>query len=82
MQQLEVYCSVSNCHYWSQGNHCHANKILITSDSVGADQPDNFDAPEVTNSLQTPCNSCMETCCKSFVHKDSQGVTVDGIYKQ
>lgn len=82
MQQLEVHCSVSNCHYWSQGNHCHANKILITSDSVGVDQPDHYDAPDVTNSLQTPCNTCMETCCKSFVPHDSNLTAADGIVKQ
>lgn len=80
--QLEVYCTVNNCHYWNQGNKCHANKILISSDSVGANEPDSYDATTMSTSMQTPCDTCMETCCKTFVVKNSANVTADGVMKK
>ena len=80
--QQEIYCTVNNCHYWSQGNHCGANKILVTSDSMGRTMPDTWDAPQATNAQATPCGQCMETCCKSFVQAGKPETGVDGIYKQ
>lgn len=82
MPQQEIYCTVNNCHYWNQGNHCKANKIMVTSDSMGDTMPDTFDAPQASTAQQTPCNTCMETCCKSFVQAGKPETNVDGIYKQ
>lgn len=80
--QLEVMCTVSNCHYWSQGNKCHANQILIVSDDFAEKQPDSVDAPTASSAPQTPCNTCMETCCKTFVPKNSDQTTLDGVYRK
>jgi len=76
-----IYCSVNNCHYWSSGNVCIANEIMVTHDRAGSEMPDNFDAPQHQQMTATPAQTCMETCCKTFVHKGSQHTNVDGVYK-
>ena len=81
MNQQHIHCIVNNCHYWAQGNKCVANEILVASDQFGADQPDTVDATMAKQLSPTPTNTCMETCCKSFVPKDSEATGVDGIQK-
>ncbi len=76
-----VNCSVNNCHYWVQGNVCGASSIMITSDQVGYDEPDSFDAPQASLAPPSPVESCMETCCKTFVMKGSPHIEDDGVYK-
>jgi hypothetical protein len=66
-QNQHIHCLVDNCHYWSEGNRCQANEIMVTSDSFGATQPDEVDAKQSMNLSPTPTNSCTETCCKTFV---------------
>ena len=78
----EIYCSVNSCHYWSNGNHCKANKIFVVSDSLGAEMPDTYDVMQASTAPATPSETCMETCCKSFVHKNSGQKNVDSVYKQ
>ena len=81
VHKLEVYCTVSNCHYWKQGNHCDANEILITHDSHAAREPDSVDAPQASSLEQTTADTCMATCCKTFVHSGSNEVGADGVYR-
>lgn len=76
-----VYCSVNNCHYWTQGNHCGASSILITSDQFGFNEEDSYDAPQSAQTPPSPVESCMETCCKTFVVKGSSHIEDDGVYK-
>lgn len=76
-----VHCSVNNCHYWDQGNVCGASEIMITSDTVGYNEPDSFDAPQASLAPPSPVDSCMETCCKTFVMKGSPHTEDDGVYK-
>lgn len=70
MPQIEVYCTVQNCYFWKDDNLCGADKILITSDEVGAQFSQEVDAPQLQQILsevgETPSESCMETCCKTF----------------
>ncbi|MFA5535657.1 MAG: DUF1540 domain-containing protein [Bacillota bacterium] len=77
--QQSIHCSVDNCHYWHEGNRCHADQIMVTADTIGASMPDSFDALQAANAPSTPVNSCMETCCKSFVQKGSQSIRMDGL---
>lgn len=79
--KLEVYCTISNCHYWASGNHCHANQILITSDNLAAQEPDSVDAPQASTMEHTPTSDCMSTCCKTFVPSGSGKVERDGVYR-
>ncbi|MGE5577074.1 MAG: DUF1540 domain-containing protein [Syntrophothermus sp.] len=75
-----IRCSVNNCHYWAQGNDCHASEILVTSDAFGSAEPDSFDAPEASTANPTPATTCMETCCKTFVRKDDKSAhRADGV---
>jgi hypothetical protein len=78
----KIHCSVANCHYWKNGNICDASEIMVTSDSLGSTMPDSFDAPQASTAGETPVNSCMETCCKTFVHTNSTTKNADGIYKK
>ncbi|SHK47509.1 DUF1540 domain-containing protein [Desulforamulus aeronauticus] len=76
-----IHCIVSNCHYWSQGNKCEANEILVATDKFGASQPDQIDATTATQLTSESAGTCMETCCKSYVSKGSQKVSADRITK-
>ncbi|MCL4441590.1 MAG: DUF1540 domain-containing protein [Firmicutes bacterium] len=78
----EIYCSVNSCHYWNSGNHCKANKIFVVSDNAGDSMPDTYDAPMASTAPSTPVNTCMETCCKTFVLKGKPEINVDGVLKQ
>ncbi|MEG3071699.1 MAG: DUF1540 domain-containing protein [Candidatus Syntrophopropionicum ammoniitolerans] len=41
--QQNIHCIVSDCHYWNQGNKCHADQILVANDAFGSMQPDQVD---------------------------------------
>ncbi len=77
-----IYCSVQNCHYWKKGNVCAANEIMVTSDKIGDSALDSYDAPDHMDFKSTPANSCMDTCCKTFVEKGSKNFNEDGVMKQ
>ncbi|MCR4397518.1 MAG: DUF1540 domain-containing protein [Firmicutes bacterium] len=64
-----IRCSVSNCHYWADGNYCSAEQIVVTSDRMGDTTPHTFNALEASQFPRTPAGSSMETCCKTFVTK-------------
>ena len=81
MPQATIRCSVSNCHYWGQGNYCEAEEILITSDEIGKSYTDSFDAPVVSATFSTPVDHCMSTCCKTFVAKNTSMYALDGVKK-
>ena len=83
-QQVEqhIHCSVNNCHYWEQGNMCHANEIMVTSDKMSETLPDRIDAPSAAQITATPVNTCMDSCCKTFVQKDSNKINVDGVLRK
>ncbi|MFY9174500.1 MAG: DUF1540 domain-containing protein [Peptococcia bacterium] len=80
-QQQHIHCIIDNCHYWAQGNKCHANEILITTDSFGASQPDNIDCNMASQLSPAKANTCMETCCKTYVQKGSNQIKVDSVKK-
>lgn len=56
-----------------------AEEIIVTSDTLGAQKPDSFDAPDAGRAPVTPVKTCMETCCKTFVERGSDQVTADGV---
>lgn len=69
MATLEVRCTVSNCHYWDEGNRCGADRILITLDKIGR-QFERTDSTRIENIIeevgQTPADQSVETCCQTF----------------
>ena len=83
-KNVMVNCSVNTCHYWRQGNICDAQQIMVTADSMAAAAPDRIDAPLANEVTPTPVDNCMQTCCKTFVHKTASGRAkrMDGVQLQ
>jgi hypothetical protein len=77
-----IMCSISNCHYWDQGNVCQASQIMVTSDSLADPAPDSLDAPQAATVQATPVEACMETCCKTFVERNSPHLYDDQVTRK
>jgi len=50
-EKQHIHCLVDSCHYWSQGNMCQANEIMVTSDTFGSSQPEEVDAKRANHFL-------------------------------
>lgn len=74
-----IHCIVNDCHYWSQGNKCEANEILVSTDAFGASKPDRIDATMAKQLTPTSAGSCMATCCKTYATKGSGKAGVDNV---
>lgn len=76
MPQVEVSCTVRNCHYWAEGEHCTAEKILITTDHIGQRYGESLDAGDAGRLARahgaTDAAGCADTCCKTFTAADPQ----------
>ena len=74
MPKPEVYCTMDDCHYWADGCHCTAEKILITTDRIADTYPEATDADSVQDLVRqhgkTPAEHCVDTCCKTFTPRD------------
>lgn len=79
MNQQHIHCIVQDCHYWKQGNMCTANEILVATDQFGDKQPDRIDAVMAKQLTPETAGSCMATCCKTYVPKNSAKVTADNV---
>jgi hypothetical protein len=77
-----IHCLISNCHYWSHGNKCEANEIIVTHDKFGAEQPDRIDAHMANQLTPSPVDNCMSTCCKTFVLSGTSEINVDGVKRK
>ncbi|MDD3653136.1 MAG: DUF1540 domain-containing protein [Desulfotomaculaceae bacterium] len=78
----QVFCSVSNCHYYGQGNVCQANQIMVTSGTMAQNLSPHIDVPYAAQISQTPVDKSPETCCKTFVHKNDFFQNTDGALKK
>ncbi|WP_347491152.1 DUF1540 domain-containing protein [Desulfoscipio sp. XC116] len=76
-----VHCIINNCHYWKEGNKCLANEILVTPDAFASEQLDSIDATMAKQLTPAAADSCMSTCCKTFVPKSSAKINADNITK-
>ncbi|NQS75571.1 MAG: DUF1540 domain-containing protein [Peptococcaceae bacterium] len=76
--QQNIHCIVSDCHYWNQGNKCHADQILVANDAFGSMQPDQVDVNTASQLTPGTAGSCMATCCKTYVTKGSNKIEADG----
>jgi len=61
----DVNCTVDNCQYWTNGNLCSAQQIIIQSDVEGGVSPN----AKLENLAGTPADSVDETCCQTFKAK-------------
>ncbi len=76
-----IHCLINNCHYWTNGNKCEANEILVTPDNFAANKQDSIDATIAKQLTPASADSCMSTCCKTFIHKGSDKIDADNINK-
>lgn len=81
MQAQQIRCSISNCHYWLQGNQCGADQILVTSRAMANSLPDAMDAPDAPQVVETPVHTYDSSCCKTFVSKQAYAAFEDGVTK-
>ncbi|MDD4335323.1 MAG: DUF1540 domain-containing protein [Desulfotomaculaceae bacterium] len=79
MTDQHIHCIVSDCHYWNQGNKCHANEILVANDAFGSQQPDNIDVASAGQLTPGTAGTCTATCCKTYVTKDSDQIKSDTV---
>lgn len=63
-----VKCSVSNCHFWAEGNSCSADQILIEVDGQAANAHDTEFAVEAGIEQHHAAKSAA-TCCETFQPK-------------
>lgn len=76
-----IRCSVSNCHYWMQGNYCEASSIMITSDELPRNTFHGIEASAITQ-VDTPVGQCEQTCCKTFISSQERDEhRRDDVYK-
>lgn len=62
-----VKCSVSNCHFWAEGNSCNADQISIEVDGQSANAYDTEFAEEA--GMQHDAAKSAATCCETFQPK-------------
>lgn len=80
--QQNIWCSVSNCHYWTKGNKCVAERILITSNEMARTLPPAIDSPYAGQMPGTPVPACVDSCCKTFVSKGDFESFEDGVNRK
>ena len=76
-----IPCSVENCQYYSDGNYCAANEIMVMGDVQGQAYPDTIDHNMASSVPTYNAESCMSTCCKTFVHRGSGKTKADDTYR-
>ncbi|WP_048602676.1 DUF1540 domain-containing protein [Rubeoparvulum massiliense] len=70
----DVKCSVSNCHYWAEGNHCAADAIMVKVD----DHTNSYFKTEFANDMDQQnldkghAVNNRGTLCETFRKKESQ----------
>lgn len=68
----QVKCSVANCEYWSAGNNCSADLIMIDIDKHANAR---FDAEFAGEAFDTQhkdqADNTKDTCCHTFKPRSS-----------
>ncbi|NEW05225.1 DUF1540 domain-containing protein [Paenibacillus sp. SYP-B3998] len=69
----DVKCAVANCEYWTQGNRCNANSIMIEVDQhATANYKEEFAGESFGSDHQDAANKAASTCCHTFEFKKSK----------
>lgn len=65
-----VKCSVSNCEYWTEGNQCNADAIMIEVDAhANAKFNTEFAGESFDSEHQDQAVAASATCCHTFEPK-------------
>jgi hypothetical protein len=66
----DVKCSVANCEYWSQGNKCHADTIMVEIDQhARANYNVEFAGEGFDTEHKDFASKAASTCCQTFEPK-------------
>jgi hypothetical protein len=69
----DVKCSVANCEYWSQGNNCHADVIMIEVDKhANAKFNEEFAGESFDSDHKDKASNVANTCCHTFELKKAK----------
>ncbi|GFR37431.1 hypothetical protein PRECH8_07270 [Insulibacter thermoxylanivorax] len=69
-QMPQVKCSVANCAYWTSGNNCTAELIMIEIDKhANAKLDSEFAGETFDTEHQDYAAAIQETCCHTFKPK-------------
>ena len=61
----DVNCTVDNCKYWTDGNLCEAQQIVIQNDENGGFSSN----AQLKELAATPATNIDDTCCQTFKNK-------------
>jgi len=68
----QVFCSVSNCHYWEEQNRCSADAIMIEVDRHANRTFDaEFSGEGFDTGHRDTAENAAATCCHTFRRKGS-----------
>jgi len=67
----DVNCTVNNCQYWSGGNLCSAEQIVVQNDQSGGFSPN----AQLSQLQATPAQKTDETSCQTFKTKSESRST-------
>ncbi len=63
----QVKCSVADCVYWTSGNNCHADTIMIEIDQhAKAGYNEEFAEEPYDSHHQDHASIVSNTCCQTF----------------
>ncbi len=63
-----IRCTVSNCGYWGDENHCRASQILVMAPSSPVQQAEEHGV-NAEQLKQTPATTDEDTLCYTFERK-------------
>jgi len=67
MAKPEVKCSVSDCHYWKEGNNCAADLIMIEIDKhANAQFKEEYAGESFSSGHKDAAGEAAKTCCHTF----------------
>ncbi|SDC32298.1 DUF1540 domain-containing protein [Shouchella lonarensis] len=69
-----VKCNVANCAYWTAGNRCSADEILVEIDAHATKDYDVEASGELSADAlhKDKAENTAETCCHTFKPKESK----------
>ncbi len=63
-----IRCTVNNCEYWGNENHCRADQILVMAPSSPVQQAEEHGV-HAERLKQTPATTDEDTLCYTFERK-------------
>jgi len=78
LSNQDISCIVSSCGYWSKGNKCQADHILVTTDAFSAIVKDDVDYEMSKEIAPEKAEGSPDTCCKTYKPRNSSDAPLGG----